>query len=145
MAMGPEFREDPASINAEEQARRRKLVADQIVTGRRRRSLCSRKGVMNFCFDDANVTATSQRSRARFRLVSTCVSPSSRSRARPYRHLSHKCAVSLWSSALVSSASAFPHSLSYFVCAVVTLASYRAFAALWTRSDAVQAAATTGL
>ena len=29
MAMGPEFREDPASINAEEQARRRKLVADQ--------------------------------------------------------------------------------------------------------------------
>ena len=29
MAMGPEFREDPASISAEEQARRRKLVADQ--------------------------------------------------------------------------------------------------------------------
>ncbi len=29
MAMGPEFREDPASIGAEEQARRRKLVADQ--------------------------------------------------------------------------------------------------------------------
>src|SRR5437764_11641870 len=28
MAMGPEFREDPASISAEEQARRRKLVAD---------------------------------------------------------------------------------------------------------------------
>jgi hypothetical protein len=27
--MGREFREDPASINAEEQARRRKLVADQ--------------------------------------------------------------------------------------------------------------------
>ena len=46
------------------------------------------------------------------------------------RHLSHKCAVSLWSSALVNSASAFPHSLSYFVCAVVIFASYRAFAAL---------------
>src|SRR5258708_14205343 len=29
MAMGPEFREDLASISAEEQARRRKLVADQ--------------------------------------------------------------------------------------------------------------------
>jgi len=29
MVMGPEFREDPASISAEEQARRRKLVADQ--------------------------------------------------------------------------------------------------------------------
>jgi hypothetical protein len=29
MAMGPEFREDPTSISAEEQARRRKLVADQ--------------------------------------------------------------------------------------------------------------------
>jgi hypothetical protein len=29
MAMGPEFREDPASISAEEQARRRKIVADQ--------------------------------------------------------------------------------------------------------------------
>jgi GSH-dependent disulfide-bond oxidoreductase len=29
MAMGPEFREDPASIGVEEQARRRKLVADQ--------------------------------------------------------------------------------------------------------------------
>jgi GST-like protein len=29
MAMGPEFREDPVSISAEEQARRRKLVADQ--------------------------------------------------------------------------------------------------------------------
>ncbi len=29
MAMGPEFREDPATISAEEQARRRKLVADQ--------------------------------------------------------------------------------------------------------------------
>jgi hypothetical protein len=29
MAMGPEFREDPASISAEEQARRRKLVGDQ--------------------------------------------------------------------------------------------------------------------
>jgi GSH-dependent disulfide-bond oxidoreductase len=29
MAMGPEFREDTASISAEEQARRRKLVADQ--------------------------------------------------------------------------------------------------------------------
>ena len=29
MAMGPEFREDPASISADEQARRRKLVADQ--------------------------------------------------------------------------------------------------------------------
>ena len=29
MAMEPEFREDPASISAEEQARRRKLVADQ--------------------------------------------------------------------------------------------------------------------
>jgi GST-like protein len=29
MAMGPEFREDPASISAEEQARRRRLVADQ--------------------------------------------------------------------------------------------------------------------
>ena len=29
MAMGPEFREDPASISSEEQARRRKLVADQ--------------------------------------------------------------------------------------------------------------------
>ena len=29
MAMGPEFREDPASISAEEQARRRTLVADQ--------------------------------------------------------------------------------------------------------------------
>ncbi len=29
MAMGPEFREDPASISPEEQARRRKLVADQ--------------------------------------------------------------------------------------------------------------------
>jgi hypothetical protein len=29
MAMGPEFREDPTSINAEEQARLRKLVADQ--------------------------------------------------------------------------------------------------------------------
>ena len=29
MALGPEFREDPASISAEEQARRRKLVADQ--------------------------------------------------------------------------------------------------------------------
>jgi hypothetical protein len=29
MAMGPEFREDPASISAEEQARRRKLVAYQ--------------------------------------------------------------------------------------------------------------------
>jgi hypothetical protein len=29
MAMGPEFREDPASISAEEQARRRNLVADQ--------------------------------------------------------------------------------------------------------------------
>jgi hypothetical protein len=28
MAMGPEFREDQASISAEEQARRRKLVAD---------------------------------------------------------------------------------------------------------------------
>ena len=27
--MGPEFREDPASISAEEQARRRKVVADQ--------------------------------------------------------------------------------------------------------------------
>jgi len=29
MAMGPEFREDPASISSEEQARRRKLVGDQ--------------------------------------------------------------------------------------------------------------------
>ena len=29
MAMGPEFREDPGSISAEERARRRKLVADQ--------------------------------------------------------------------------------------------------------------------
>ncbi len=29
MALGPEFREDPASISAEEQERRRKLVADQ--------------------------------------------------------------------------------------------------------------------
>jgi hypothetical protein len=29
MALGPEFREDPASISPEEQARRRKLVADQ--------------------------------------------------------------------------------------------------------------------
>ena len=29
MAMGPEFRVDPASISSEEQARRRKLVADQ--------------------------------------------------------------------------------------------------------------------
>src|SRR5206468_11336075 len=29
IAMGPEFREDPASISPEEQARRRKLVADQ--------------------------------------------------------------------------------------------------------------------
>jgi len=29
MAMGPEFRENPASISPEEQARRRKLVADQ--------------------------------------------------------------------------------------------------------------------
>jgi GST-like protein len=29
MALGPEFREDPASISAEEQARRAKLVADQ--------------------------------------------------------------------------------------------------------------------
>jgi len=29
MAMGPEFREDPASISAEERERRRKLVADQ--------------------------------------------------------------------------------------------------------------------
>jgi GSH-dependent disulfide-bond oxidoreductase len=29
MALGPEFREDPASISAEEQARRQKLVADQ--------------------------------------------------------------------------------------------------------------------
>ena len=29
MAMGPEFRENPASISAEEQARRRKVVADQ--------------------------------------------------------------------------------------------------------------------
>jgi len=29
MAMGPKFREDPASISAEEQSRRRKLVADQ--------------------------------------------------------------------------------------------------------------------
>jgi hypothetical protein len=29
MTMGPEFREDPASISADEQARRRKLVADQ--------------------------------------------------------------------------------------------------------------------
>jgi hypothetical protein len=29
MAMGPEFREDPASISPEEQLRRRQLVADQ--------------------------------------------------------------------------------------------------------------------
>jgi predicted DNA-binding WGR domain protein len=29
MATGPEFREDPASISAEEQARRRQLAADQ--------------------------------------------------------------------------------------------------------------------
>src|SRR6202521_4601025 len=29
MAMGPEFREDPASISPEEQARRRKLIGDQ--------------------------------------------------------------------------------------------------------------------
>jgi len=29
MALGPEFREDPDSISAEEQARRQKLVADQ--------------------------------------------------------------------------------------------------------------------
>ena len=29
MALGPEFREDPASISAEEQARRQKIVADQ--------------------------------------------------------------------------------------------------------------------
>jgi hypothetical protein len=29
MAMGPEFREDPAAISSEEQARRRTLVADQ--------------------------------------------------------------------------------------------------------------------
>lgn len=29
MAMGPEFREDPASISPEEQARRRNLVGDQ--------------------------------------------------------------------------------------------------------------------
>ena len=29
MAMGPEFREDPASISSDEQARRRKLVGDQ--------------------------------------------------------------------------------------------------------------------
>jgi GST-like protein len=29
MAMGPEFREDPASISPEEQARRRQLVGDQ--------------------------------------------------------------------------------------------------------------------
>ena len=29
MAMGPEFREDPATISAEEQVRRRKLVAEQ--------------------------------------------------------------------------------------------------------------------
>ena len=29
MAMGPEFREDPASISAEEQVRRKTLVADQ--------------------------------------------------------------------------------------------------------------------
>jgi GST-like protein len=29
MALGPEFREDPASISADEQARRQKLVADQ--------------------------------------------------------------------------------------------------------------------
>ena len=29
MALGPEFREDPNSISAEEQERRRKLVADQ--------------------------------------------------------------------------------------------------------------------
>jgi GST-like protein len=29
MALGPEFREDPASISAEEQARRQRLVADQ--------------------------------------------------------------------------------------------------------------------
>jgi hypothetical protein len=28
-AMGPEFREDPASISSEEQVRRRKLVAEQ--------------------------------------------------------------------------------------------------------------------
>jgi hypothetical protein len=31
MAMGPELREDPASIGAEEQARRRRRVADQWV------------------------------------------------------------------------------------------------------------------
>jgi hypothetical protein len=29
MALGPEFREDPASISADEQGRRRALVADQ--------------------------------------------------------------------------------------------------------------------
>jgi hypothetical protein len=29
MALGPEFREDPASISTEEQDRRRKLVGDQ--------------------------------------------------------------------------------------------------------------------
>ena len=29
MALGPEFREDPASISAEEQTRRRALVGDQ--------------------------------------------------------------------------------------------------------------------
>jgi GSH-dependent disulfide-bond oxidoreductase len=29
MALGPEFREDPASISPDEQERRRKLVADQ--------------------------------------------------------------------------------------------------------------------
>jgi GST-like protein len=29
MALGPEFREDPASISAEEQARRAKIVANQ--------------------------------------------------------------------------------------------------------------------
>ena len=29
MALGPEFRENPASISAEEQARRQKLIADQ--------------------------------------------------------------------------------------------------------------------
>jgi hypothetical protein len=31
MAMGPEFREDPASISAEERERRRKLVGDKLV------------------------------------------------------------------------------------------------------------------
>ena len=45
MAMGPEFREDSASISAEEQARRRKLVAEQRAQRFPRNESALRRGI----------------------------------------------------------------------------------------------------